>query len=386
MKFSLVPRAAFPAKYRRAISAVRLCVLAAGALAMSLHAGEWKLGVVETAVGGRFSSLRVDKYGNAHVCSNSPTNNTLAYSFWDHAIDKWFSTVVDASSGFCSLVLDSQQRPHISYISYGTGRLKYAYWTGNSWNKQEIQINATRVISYNTSIALDSEDRPSISCYEEGLRLRMVRWNGKFWESRIVDPDEGSGKFNSMGIASDGRPRVAYGNVEYKNASLRFASWNGLDWDIEVLEGAGGPAIMYSVAMLVDQANVPHIAYTDVRQKLIKYAVKRGVKWDLQIVDGIASVGYPDRNGIAVDGNGNVYISYFDAGSGLLKLAYKKDQKWVTEVLDSQTVGITSCLRIVGDSIWVTYSNETGEGLRYARRSLPQSSSDANPSTGGISK
>jgi hypothetical protein len=388
MKSLFKYRAAFPARPRRDRLAGFLRVLAAGALAISMHAGEWRMGVVEAAIGGRYSSLQVDKFGNAHVCSNSPANNTLAYAFWDRAANKWFTTVLDASSGFCSLVLDSQQRPHISYLGYGNGRLKYAYWTGDSWNKQVIEIKATRIISYNTSIALDAEDHPSISCYEEGIRLRVVRWNGKFWETRTADNDQGSGKFNSMGMASGGYPEVAYGNVEYKNASLRFARWNGSAWDVEILEGEGRPGTsMWSVALLVDQADVPHIAYTDIEHRLIKYAVKRGGKWDLQIVDSIAGFGYPDRNGIAVDEHGNVYISYFDAGSGLLKLAYKKDQKWVNEVVDSQSAGITSCLRIVGDTIWLTYGDETGEGLRYARGSLLPSSSEANPaSPGGISK
>src|SRR6185369_4469952 len=140
MKFSLEPSPAFLARPAKAKFAPLFRILAVGALAISLHAGEWQLGFVKDAVGGRFSSLRLDKLGNAHICSSSPAYNTLAYSFWDHVTNRWFTSVIDASSGFCSLALDSQQHPHISYIGYGTGKLKYAYWTGNSWIKQDIEI------------------------------------------------------------------------------------------------------------------------------------------------------------------------------------------------------------------------------------------------------
>ena len=380
MKSSFGRRAAVPARPRTVTFARFLPVLAAGLLAaLPVQAADWRLGVVEGTKGGRYSSLQIDKYGNAHVCSYSPDNNALSYSFWDRAVNKWFTTVLDASSGFCSLALDSQQRPHISHIGYATGKPRYTYWDGSSWKAQTLRIPATRVISYNTSIALDSDDHPNISFYEEGLRLRIVQWNGKFWETRTVDADQGSGKFNSIGISA-GRLEIAYGNVEYKNASLRFARWNGQSWDVEYVEGEGMPGTsMWSVALTLDQGDVPHIAYTDVRNRLIKYAVKRGGKWDLQVVDTIAKVGYPDRNGIALDPQGNVYISYYDAGKGLLKLAYKKDQRWVSEVVDWNYSGFTSCLRIVDGSIWLTYSDETGEELRYARGVLPDRSGEPKP-------
>lgn len=356
---------------------VGLQIMAISTLATaSLHATEWHRETVDGSIGGRFSSLRVDKYGNAHVCSFSSDQNMLSYAFWDSAIHKWFTTYLDRSSGFCSLILDSHEHPHISSLEYGTGKLKYLYWDGTSWNKEALQIQA-RIIAYNTSITLDSKDNPIISFYEEvgagldKIRLRVVARNNRLWELRTVDADEGSGKFNSIGIDSAGNPEIAYGNVEYKNASLRFARWNGHAWDIEILEGAGRPGTsMWSVGLLVDKADLPHIAYTDVANRLVKYAVKKNGRWDVQVVDSLAKVGYPDRNGIATDSQGNIYISYYDAGAGVLKLAHMKDHKWASEVVDQNFNGFTSCLRIYGDTIWITYSDDTGEELRIARRSL----------------
>jgi hypothetical protein len=366
-------------------------VLLLSSLAMGIvQAAGWQIGTVDGGFGGRFSSLRLDTYGNAHVVSFSPSQNQLRYSFWDHNLKKWFTADLGYSSGFCSIVLDSKQRPHVSYPN-GTGQVKWAYFDGDSWQVRTAPIQA-RIISYYTSITLDSQDNPSISFYEEAgagdyqRRLRIVTWNGKFWAVQTVDGDQGSGKFNSMATDSAGYPEIAYGNVDYKNASLRYARWNGKSWAIEVLEGEGEPGTnMWSVSMVLDKSDVPHIAYTDLRKRVVKYATKMNGKWQFEVVDSLANVSYADRNGIALDGKGNPYISYYDGGLALLKVAHQKDHKWVTEVVDQGSVGVTSSLQIYQGTMWVTYSDASGDSLMFARRAIEQadSSGQEGPLTTG---
>jgi hypothetical protein len=105
----------------------------------------------------------------------------------------------------------------------------------------------------------------------------------------------------------------------------------------------------------------------------VKYATKRNRKWEFEIVDSINGVGYPDRNGIAVDEDGDVYLSYYDSARGLLKVAHRNtDQKWVVEVVDQGFVGFNSSLQISRGDVWVTYSGESGQQLKVARRALKQ--------------
>jgi hypothetical protein len=164
--------------------------------------------------------------------------------------------------------------------------------------------------------------------------------------------------------------------VDYKNASLRYARWNGKSWAIEVLEGEGEPGTnMWSVSMVLDKSDVPHIAYTDLRKRVVKYATKMNGKWQFEVVDSLANVSYADRNGIALDGKGNPYISYYDGGLALLKVAHQKDHKWVTEVVDQGSVGVTSSLQIYQGTMWVTYADESGERLMFARRPIEQADS-----------
>ena len=368
------------AQWRRAAR----CGLTFLFLGAFVQAGEWHVGTVTDSRGGKYSSLRMDKLGNAHVSYCDDSEGMLRYSFWDHSLDKWFNANVGRCGGFTSLVLDSKQHPHISFPGAHAGSVVHVYWDGSSWNTQTAELHA-RVIDYYTSITLDANDYPSISYYEEigaqevGRRLRVVSWNGKFWEARTVDSDQGSGKFNFMATGSDGNQQIAYGNVQYESASLRYARWNGREWSVDILEGKGAPGTnMWSVAMALAD-NIPHIAYTDVNNKTVKYATRRNGKWEFEAVDLLSNVGYPDRNGIALDEQGNVYISYYDSGRGLLKVAHRQDRKWVVEVVDESFAGFTSSLQISQGNIWVTYASADARELKVARHPIQQFEQVAKP-------
>lgn len=356
-----------------------LILLLAGCLTATLQAVEWRLGTADPDGSDKFSSLRIDSYGNAHVSYVDDSQLLLKYSFWDHSLNKWFTTTLDKSRGYCSLALDSKQHPHISYLPYGEGQLKYAHWNGSAWDKEIIRINA-KVIDYYTSITVDSNDNPRISYYEYwstgedySLHLRNVAWNGQYWQVSTVDSTPGSGKFNSIATDSAGNPHIAYANVKSENASLRYASWNGRSWDDEVLEGGGVSGYSaFSVALALDKEGNPHIAYTDATNQLVKYATHRGGSWQIQVVDSLAEVAYPDRNGIAVDAQGRPYISYYDGGRGVLKVAHRQDQRWVYEIVDQNFAGFTSSIQIDRGGIWVAYSDATGGGIKWARRPIDQ--------------
>jgi hypothetical protein len=251
----------------------------------------------------------------------------------------------------------------------------YAHWDGSAWQKQRISISA-RETGFYTSIALDKNDNPSISFYETisadnslVVRLRIVTWTGKYWALSTVDSTKGSGKFNSIAVDSKGHPHVAYGNVNYENASLRYAQWDGESWKTEILEGEGIPgSSCWSVSMVLDKAGNPHITYTDVPHLLVKYATRKDGHWILEAVDSLARQGYPDRNAIALDEQGTPYISYYDAGTRVLKVAHRQGQKWVTEVVDRG--GLQSSLQIDQGVIWVTFGEDAGDILKFARRPL----------------
>ena len=198
-----------------------------------------------------------------------------------------------------------------------------------------------------------------------------MAWNGNYWETRTVDEDWGSGKFNSIAIDSAGRPHIAYANVRAETAGLRYATWTGQSWNVEVLEGGRGRArAIYSVALVLDKNDVPHITYTEVATGRVKYATRRGGTWQIEVVDTLVKVSYPDRNGIALDAQGKPYITYYDSGRGVLKLATARGSEWVRETIDENFSGFTSSAQIDHDAIWVTYADQMAGALKCAHRAL----------------
>jgi hypothetical protein len=335
----------------------------------------WETGTVDGSIGGLNSSLRIDKYGNAHV-AYAGGDAEVQYSFWDHQLKRWFTTTLGRSTGFCSLVLDSKDHPHISYPDYGFPKLIHAWWDGAAWQKQVIEV-PSKYIAYDTAITLDANDNPSITFYDyigpsedDFRRLRILTLHNGVWELKTVDRDPGSGKFNALASDSMGHPLVAYANVDPERASLRYATIgpNG-KWQPEVLETAYSGS-WQAVIIVVDGRDIPHIAYSDLINKVVRYATKVNGKWDIRSVDSVGKFAFPDRDGITLDEQGKPYISYYDEGKGLVKVAHQTERGWISEVVDGGLAGLNSSIQIRDGTIWLTYSAGPHGGLKFARRRL----------------
>ncbi len=348
-----------------------------------VRAADWQIQSVEPpGVTVKYTSMKIDSFGNVHVAYAIDDGNhyPLRYALWDHALKRWFTMTVDENIGTCSLALDSEQHPHISYTDFAGGRLRYARWDGTKWMKEVLPVNSDNV-NYYQSIALTPDDRPTISFYEyrgpKGtdfkIRLRTVMWNGKFWELRTVDSDEGSGKFNAMVADRQGHLHLAYANVSAATGGMRYAFWNGRSWNLEILEGEkenNGHGVGWSCNIALDKDANPHLTYDDESERLVKYAVRQGGRWRIQVIARLAGVAYPDRNSIAIGDDGRPYVGYFDAGKGTLQVAHPEGQKWVTETVDAEGSGYTSSMQIDGDVIWISYAGPENGGLKVARRDL----------------
>jgi hypothetical protein len=309
----------------------------------------------------------------------------LKYAFWDHSLKRWFVMKVAEAASMTSLVLDSQQRPHISWANFGTthSRLWHSFWDGvSSWKNLAIPLAAENV-GYYTSIALDPMDNPSISFYEyDGpkgteyrVRMRVVMWNGQNWEVSTVDGDNQSGKFNSMAADSKGRLHLAYANVNSGTQSIRYSLWDGNTWHRELVDGRevnNTGYICHAVCIVLDQQEVPHVSYMNVSDRLVKYAVRRAGRWLVQSVDRVAGVAYPDRNSIAIDEDGTPFVGYYDSGTGVVKVAHLEGNNWVTEVIDRAQCGYTSSLQIDRGTVWISYTDEGNGGVKVARASLSE--------------
>jgi hypothetical protein len=212
--------------------------------------------------------------------------------------------------------------------------------------------------------------------------MRVARFNGKYWSVETVDGDNQSGKFNDLAIDAQGHTHLAYANVNAMTAGVRYGYWDGKSWRVEVVEDLQSTRtyLGYSTCLTLDKDGTPHVSYSHYSDPFyVKYAVRKGGRWHIEVVDRMAGVGYPDRNGIFVDEGGQPYISYFDAGQGALRLAHRQGQKWVVETVDSGNVGFTSSVQIDRGTIWISYADEAGGGVKIARRALESTDLAGSP-------
>lgn len=367
----------------------RVTPLCVGAMILTtgmLRAAMWQTEIVDESGIGRFSSLKIDNEGNAHLAYVAEDGkNSLKYAFWDHGLNRWFVMTVAQGASFSSLALDSKQRPHISYADAGTVpgcKLRYVYWNGTSWNNQAVPLNA-ETIAYYTSIVLDADDNPSISFYEyDGprgsdfrVRMRVVTRAAKEWHVRTVDGQNQSGKFNALAVDAEGHMHLGYANVNAGTASVRYGYWDGNSWNLDEVEGLDQDKLFYvgySVCIALDKEGNPHLSYMNYSSPAVKYAVRKDGHWQIEVVDRLAKIAYPDRNSIIVNDDGVPYIGYFDAGTGSLKVAHREGQKWVAEVVDTNGSGFASSLQIDRGTIWISYADEANGGIRVARATLAE--------------
>ncbi|HEC80650.1 MAG TPA: T9SS type A sorting domain-containing protein [Firmicutes bacterium] len=279
----------------------------------------WDIETVDSG-GSAGTSIALDSNDYPHISYNGST--ILKYARWTGS--DWDIEVVDSSSeagGYSSIALDSNEYPHISYHYYNPyyeyGYLKYAKWTGSSWEIEVVDSSGYNVGEW-TSIALDSNDYPHISYYDWAKKdLKYARWTGSDWSIEKVDSEGYVGLYTSIALDSNEYPHISY--YDGTNGDLKYARWTGSDWDIETVDSSGRVGWYTSIAL--DRNGYPHISYDYLTgyDYDLKYAKWTGSDWSIETVDSEGSVGR--WTSIALDRNDYPHISYYDYTNGALKYA-----------------------------------------------------------------
>jgi hypothetical protein len=108
-------------------------------------------------------SLELDSSDNAQLCYQKDFN--LIYA--QNKVDNWDYDTVDNSqdTGFnCSLALDSDDYPHISYFDRGNSTFMYASLIEDSWFIESVAEESNPLSSRpDTVLQLDSAGNPHIA-------------------------------------------------------------------------------------------------------------------------------------------------------------------------------------------------------------------------------
>ncbi len=210
---------------------------------------------------GRFASIAIDQYGQAHISYYNDTSQDLQVIVM-HDGETRSSPIGEVGSHHYQVgsAVDSANRIHLSYYN-GTdsaGKLQYAIVDDRSWEVEVVDDSSTMAGAY-SSIAVDGSGNPHISYLDsDSGTLRYAKHDGSSWSLETVDPSGTVGGYTSISVDDDGIPRISY--HDSTAGSLKMASWNGESWEISTQdEDSGG----HGSATLVDVDGNVRIAYFD---------------------------------------------------------------------------------------------------------------------------
>ena len=215
--------------------------------------------------------------------------STLVLSFFvlpvNAAIMPFYSETVDSgvrTGQYSSIAVDSSNNPCVSYYqvgsSQGSGSLKYAKWSGTAWNIQT--VDSVGDVGDFCSLALDSNNNPGISFYDRNAAdLMYAKWNGTAWNIQTVDASGGT--YTSLAFDSNNNPQISY-----FTGSLKYAKWTGTTWNIQTVDQTVSFGGLSSLA--IDSSNNPQISYLNFTKGFTNYDLKcaklTGTTWSIQTV------------------------------------------------------------------------------------------------------
>jgi PKD repeat protein len=272
---------------------------------------DWITQIVDSqGVVGTHTSIALDSYNKPHISYCDETNWRLKYA--TRSSSRWSIESVDfwPTGEHTSIALDSNNYPHIAYDDDHERAVKYAYKTASGWST-EIVCKGTWA-----SIVLDSQDNPHISIIDLGV-LKYARRIGSTWLIEVVDTVACKEVGTSLALDKNDNPHISYFDNSF---NLKYARWVNDQWNFEIVDTSLGNSAESSLAL--DAYDNPHICYT--KYGGLRYAEKTINTWHIESVD--YGVGYPGKTvSIALDSNCDPHISYYDRTENDLKYAKERE-------------------------------------------------------------
>lgn len=328
------------------------------------------------------TSIAVDSFGHPHIAYGG---RALKYASFDGS--SWSIQVVDTLGGqsnrsalFQRLVIDGNDRPHISYtlkedfvFTYNL-YVKYATASGGSWSSQLL----SDAYGKQSAIALDGQGRPSIIYSDGDGNLTCNRWDGTAWSARTLVPFSGAERISAQ-YDQAGVLHVAFAGT-FNSSRIFYGTLDGLVWSQEVVDATGA---FEDVSLAIGPDGEPRLAFIRPVQNywgsVFKpmFAEHTPSGWAVGELS-VADLPYGGRGdlgsaSLALDGQGVPHVSYFidlynSFGNGnegsVLRLA--TGDRWAHVAAD-QTADF-HWLPVAGaDHYLVTVTDQSAGGWTVAR-------------------
>lgn len=329
---------------------------------------------------GTFSSLVLDSNNRPNISYLDFTNYNLKVARLEADNETVSKVVVDGQSSdvglFCSLAIDGNDDLYVSYYDLGNGDLKYAKYDAskNSWSVKRI-YNEGNLGTF-TSIAVHptggTAGKLGIAFFNVSvgaLQFTYLTSDNVTWSGSTVQYASDVGQATSLAINSVGVPFISYMNDT--NDRLKFTQYMGTYW-YKTYVTPIVPAGPYSAIDLRSEYD-PVIAFYEQNANDLWVADRFLGPWVYKQVAHNRDVG--QHVSMAIDSTGYPRMSYFDATLGELIYAYWDigSTKWMTDTVDyvDGVVGMyTSLVLDPADQPYISYYDYTHERVKLALKSF----------------
>lgn len=275
---------------------------------------------------GEYSSIEIDGKNRAHISYYDATNTQLKYTIWCAENNRIINTEVIDDKGdvgrYTSLELDEYDDPRVSYHESFHGSLRYAERDNDGWRTFTVTDDGEKLGSH-TSLALDSDSKPHISFYDwegrdlkyaEGVIEESIQWKVQ----TVEEAGELVGKYTSLELDKNDRPHISCYEWTDENKRLKYVtrSMSGV-WTSEEISPADPSGTYTSIELY--GAGDPLISYHEWGEENLRLAVKEDGEWKNVKIDTEGRVG--SYTSLDYIGQAETHISYYDQNKGDLRHA-----------------------------------------------------------------
>jgi len=302
--------------------------------------GKWW--IIDLDAQASFTSLALDSNGNPSVCY---TQRTLRYAHWDGKV--WQKEEVSPGAGaiayYCSVAISPDQVPHVTWYQERTAQdtnylhMRHAVLQDGQWLAKTIDWDA-QTGKWNTMV-LDVHGQPHLSfdSFVSG-QLKYAYMDGDSWvivpvDSRTASQQPGRGMGNCLVLTPQGRAMISY----FEEGALKYARQKEDGrWSVETIASTT-PSLSwagYRSVQALDSKGQPHIVYED--SGTLRHVYWNGTAWRSQTISptGVYRLRY---GSIAIGPDDTIYISYSDPDNGSLKMAIGRPTNPAVNTADTKS-------------------------------------------------
>jgi hypothetical protein len=317
-----------------------------------------------SGIPGSHNSIVVDSNNKVHISYFDDYANDLRYA--TNKSGNWQTYTIDSvndTGTYTSIALDSKENIHISYHYNTSNNLRYATNESGSWVYTDIDTDTN--VGEQTSIAVDSKDFIHISYHDvTNTSLKYATNSSGSWStSTIVSGSNSYGRYSSLVLDSDDNVYIAH--LDSTDFDVELATNESGSWTNSTISGTVVGSAHISLAIDLDD-NL-HLIWA-LAAGHMWYGTNTGGSWAFEAFAGTGSAFGGLTRSIVTDAKNKVHICYRDSDFTELRYATNLSGAWESITVDnSGNIGVHCSIAMDNLGIvHISHYDVTDGQLRYS--------------------